>query len=131
MFGNSGIRIIVVESHEDMRDLLDQSLRLLGATVLAVTTAREAILQIYRADIIVTDVALPDEDGVWLWERVNLQLRPIPIIGVTGYTAQQYPRIRQAKFARRLLKPVDLAELAKVIVDVLLQAAPTDAPPTE
>src|SRR5262245_35770380 len=127
----AGIRVIVVESHEDMRDMLDQSLRMLGAMVLAVTTAPEALLQIDRADVIVTDVALPDEDGVWLWERVNLQLRPVPVIAVTGYTAEQYPRIRQAKFAWTLLKPVDPNELAKVIVEIVRPATPTTALPTE
>jgi CheY-like chemotaxis protein len=97
----------------------------LDATVLAVSTAREAVHQIHRADVIVTDVVLPGEDGVWLWERVNLQLRPIPVIGITGYTAEQYPRIRRAQFARTLLKPVAPDELTEVIVEVLSTAPPT------
>ena len=120
----AGFRIIVVEPHDDMRELLDHSLRLLGATVCAVATARDAVARMSEADIILTDVAMPGEDGVWLWERVNLQLPRIPVIALTGYTVEQYPRMAQAKFARTLLKPADPEEVAKAICELLRGAPP-------
>lgn len=115
----AGIRIILVEDHDDTRELLDQVLHLLGATVSAVTCASDAVARVSAADIIVTDLALPDEDGVSLWQQVNHQPRPIPVIALTGYTAAQYPRMTQACFARTLLKPVDPVEVANVILEVL------------
>lgn len=115
----TGIRVLVVEDNEDMRELLVESLRLLDATVVPVATAREAVVEALRADIIVTDVALPMEDGVWLWERVNLHPHPIPVIALSGYTADQYPRMKHAQFARTLLKPIDPNKLAGVISEVL------------
>ena len=42
----------------------------------AVATAREGLDMVAAADIIVTDLSLPDEDGVWLLEQVNQQPRP-------------------------------------------------------
>lgn len=126
----AGIRIIVVEDHDDTRDLLEQSFRLLGATVSAVASARDAVAQVSTADIILTDLALAGagEDGVWLSKQVKLQPRPVPVIALSGYTAEQYPRIEDAPFARTLLKPVDPEEVAKVIWEVL-HGEPTDEPP--
>jgi CheY-like chemotaxis protein len=95
----AGIRIIVVEPHDDMRELLDQSLRLLGARVCPRGDPRDAADRMSEADIILTDVAMPGEDGLWLWEQVNSQFPHIPVVALTGYTVEQYPRITQAKFA--------------------------------
>ena len=62
---------------------------------------------------------MPGEDGVWLWEQVNSHFPHIPVIALTGYTAEQYPRITQAKFARMLLKPVDPEEVARAVWELL------------
>jgi len=115
----SGIRIVLAEDHDDTRDILEQVLRHLGATVTAVAFAREALAMVAAADIIVTDLAMPGQDGVWLLERVNEHSRPIPIIVVSGSAEADVPRLAQAPFARKLLKPVDPWVLAEVIAGVL------------
>jgi hypothetical protein len=38
---------------------------------------------------------------------------------VSGFAEQQVPRLAQAPFARKLLKPVDPWQLAELIVEVL------------
>lgn len=114
----AGIRLVIAEDHDDTRDILEQVLRHLGATVTAVALAREALAMVAAADIIVTDLAMPGEDGVWLLEQVSEHLRPIPVIVVSGFAETQVPRLAQAPFARKLLKPVDPWELAQVIGEV-------------
>lgn len=115
----TGIRIVIAEDHDDTRDILEQVPRHMGATVTAVALAREALDMVTAADIIVTDLAMPHEDGVWLLEQVNQQPRPIPVIVVSGFAESHVPRLAQAPFARKLLKPVDPWRLAEVIVEVL------------
>ncbi len=115
----TGIRVVIAEDHDDTRDILEQVLRHLGATVTAVPLAREAVGMAEAADIIVTDLSMPEEDGVWLLEQVNRQPRPVPVIVVSGFAEAHVPRLGQAPFARKLLKPVDPWELAEVIVEVL------------
>jgi CheY-like chemotaxis protein len=115
----AGIRILLVEDHGDTLDLLQEVLRQLGATVTAVPTAREAVALVADADIVVTDYKLPEEDGVWLLEQVNLQARPVPVLLASGFAPEQVPRLAEAAFARKLLKPVDPWELSGVIGDVL------------
>jgi len=115
----AGIRLVIAEDHDDTRDVLEQVLRRLGATVTAVALAREALGMVTAADIIVTDLAMADEDGVWLLEQVNQHQHPIPVIAVSGSAESQVPRLAQAPFARKLLKPVDPWALADMIAEVL------------
>lgn len=90
----------------------------LGAIVRPVTRAREALALVADADLIVTDFLMPDEDGLWLLEQVNLQ-RPIPVMLVSGFTQEQVPQLAEALFARKLLKPVDPWELSGIVHEVL------------
>lgn len=71
------------------------------------------------ADIILTDFSMPEHDGVWLLEQVNRSPHPIPVIAVSGFAESQVPRLAQAPFTRKLLKPVDPWKLAELIVEVL------------
>jgi CheY-like chemotaxis protein len=115
----TGIRVVIAEDHDDTRDILEQVLGHLGATVTAVALASEALGMVGAADIIVTDFSMPGEDGVWLLEQVNEHPRPIPVIMVSGFAEGQVPRLAEAPFARKLLKPVDPWRLAEVIFEVL------------
>jgi CheY-like chemotaxis protein len=115
----NGVRILLVEDHGDTLDLLQQVLRPLGATVTAVLTARAALALVADADIVVTDYKLPEEDGVWLLDQINLQPRPIPVLLVSGFTQEQMPELAAAPFVRKLLKPIDPWELGGIIEEVL------------
>ena len=98
---------------------MEQALRHLGGTVAAVATVREALDVVAAADILVTDLSLPDEDGVWLLEQVNQLPRAIPVIAVSGFAEVDVPRFLQAAFAWKLVKPVDPWQLADVILEVV------------
>ena len=115
----TGIRIVIAENHDDTRYIVEHVLRHLGATVTGAATALEALAMVPAADIILTDFSMPGHDGVWLLEQVNQHPRPIPVISVSGFAEQHVPRLAQAPFARKLLKPVDAWELAELIVEVL------------
>jgi CheY-like chemotaxis protein len=122
----TGIHIVIAEDHDDTRDIMEQVFRHLGATVAAVALAREALGLAATADIILTDLSMPEQDGVWLLEQVNQQARPVPVISVSGFAESQVPRLAQASFARKLLKPVDPWQLADVILEVMRVARGTD-----
>jgi CheY-like chemotaxis protein len=117
----TGIRVVVVEDHSDTREMLEHSLRYAGAVVTAVPTAHEALGRAPLADVIVTDFLLSgaEEDGVWLLGQVNRQPRPVPVIALSGLSDTQNERLAQAPFARKLLKPVDVGDLCREIVQVV------------
>jgi CheY-like chemotaxis protein len=115
----TGIRIVIAEDHDDTRYIVEHVLRHLGATITGAATAREALGMVPVADIILTDFSMPGHDGVWLLEQVNQLPRRIPVISVSGFAEQHVPRLAQAPFARKLLKPVDPWKLAEIITEVL------------
>jgi CheY-like chemotaxis protein len=115
----AGVRILVVEDNDDNREILATTLTLEGATVTAVSTAREALPFLSSVDMILTDFVLPDEDGVWLLEQVNQQSRPIPVIAISGFAESQEPRLAAAPFAGKWLKPLDFNQVCAEIAVVL------------
>jgi len=115
----AGVHVIVVDDHDDTRGVLEQALQFQGALVTSVATAREALAAVGEADVVVSDLVMPREDGVWLLEQINRQPRRIPVIVLTGFTASQQPRLAAAPFALKLLKPVDPFALGAEILNVL------------
>jgi two-component system, chemotaxis family, CheB/CheR fusion protein len=115
----AGIRILVVEDNDDNREILATALTLEGATVTAVSTAREALPLLSKVDIILTDFVMPGEDGVWLLEQVNTHPRPIPVIAISGFDESQEPRLAAAPFAGKLLKPLDFDQVCAEIAVAL------------
>jgi ATP-binding cassette, subfamily B, bacterial len=115
----AGMRVLVVDDHDDARDLLDQVLTYAGATVRLAATAREAVEALADIDVVVTDYSMPGETGVWLLERARERPQPLPVIVVTGYADLHATELAGAPFARILRKPVDPWRLCRVIRDVV------------
>jgi CheY-like chemotaxis protein len=114
-----GIRVLIVEDYEDDREVLGQSLQFQGAGIEVVATATEAAVLLDGFDIVVTDYALPDHDGVWLLEQAMRRSPPVPVILLSGYAECQIRAIADAPFARKLLKPVDPLNLGVEIIKTL------------
>jgi CheY-like chemotaxis protein len=115
----AGIRILVVEDDDDNREVLAYALDAKGATVTAVSTAREALPFLSSVDIILTDFVMPGDDGVWLLEQVNKEPQPIPVIAISGFDESQEPRLAAAPFAGKLLKPHNSDQVCAEIAVVL------------
>ena len=112
-----GVRVLLVEDHDDTREALRESLALSGALVLTAPTALEALPHVVMCDVVVTDLAMSGRDGRWLVGQVETSTHPVPVIAVTGY-GEDYD-LSGAPFARVLTKPVDPATLAAEILQVL------------
>jgi CheY-like chemotaxis protein len=108
-----------LKDDDDGREVLAKTLSLEGAIVRAVSMASDALALLPGAEIILTDFALPGEDGVSLLERINKQPRPIPVIVTSGYDESQEPPLATAPFARKLLKPLDFDRVCAEIAAAL------------
>ena len=99
-----GIRIILVEDHDDCREIFATMLRFHGAVVTALANAREAIGIVAHADIVVTDFSMSGgDDGAWLLDRVNEQ--PRPNSGYRGSRRERIPDRRRGPRARAYPDP--------------------------
>ncbi len=69
----SGIRTLVVDDDEDSRPLLESALEQVGASVVAVDSARAAFafIESHPVDVLLSDIGMPDEDGFSLMQRVR------------------------------------------------------------
>ena len=111
-----GLRVLVVEDDDDTREVLTLGLSLYGADVVAVSCAADAMAELERAlpDVIVSDIGLPDEDGLALIRRVR-RLPPnrggrVPAVAVTAFTlSDDAEEATRAGFQRHFRKPVETA----------------------
>jgi CheY-like chemotaxis protein len=117
-----GIRVFIVEDEPDTREFLERFLTGAGAQVEAVSTAKEALAKLPEcdADILVSDIGLPDMDGYDLIQQVR-QMGPqncgaIPAIALTAYArTEDRTRALRAGYQAHLAKPVEPAELVATI----------------
>jgi CheY-like chemotaxis protein len=113
----SGRTLLIVDDNEDALEMLGTFLRACDAHVLQARTAPGALAYIDtqpKLDALITDLSMPDMDGVELVRR--LRAHPVrattPAIALTGF----YEFYLDTKeFDAFLRKPVNLDELCKSI----------------
>jgi signal transduction histidine kinase/ActR/RegA family two-component response regulator len=119
----SGLRLLLVDDDRDTLDLLSAALTQRSAEVIAVSTAADAIESIknFRPDVLISDIAMPGEDGYQLIKRVlALDVVPaIPSIAITAY-AKEEDKVRalEAGYQRYLAKPVELGEFISAVAEL-------------
>jgi len=120
----SGLLFLVIEDDADSREFLRTVLQSCGAAVIEadnVRTARQYI-ETLKIDLIVTDLALPHEDGVallkWLRARPAEKGGAIPAIAVTAYY-ENYPPAQLSGWAAYFQKPVQFEQLVNTIAAIL------------
>jgi len=118
----SGVNVLLVDDDSDTLKLMTTALTKRQANVTAVSSAGEAILAITRKrpDVLVSDIAMPDEDGYGLIEKVRLlengETENIPAVAISAYAKDEdRKRALSAGFQIYLAKPVELTELISVV----------------
>jgi len=118
----SGVNVLLVDDDSDTLTLMTTALTRRQANVTAVSSAVEAIQAITRKrpDVLVSDIAMPDEDGYGLIEKVRLLENGasdnIPAVAITAYAKDEdRERALSAGFQIYLAKPVELTELISVV----------------
>jgi CheY-like chemotaxis protein len=118
----SGLHVLVVDDDADTLELMVTALTSRQANVTAVSSAMEALIAIKanRPDVLVSDIAMPDEDGYALIQKVRTLDhnfgQTIPAVAITAYAKEEdRDRVLAAGFQIYLAKPVELTELVSVV----------------
>lgn len=118
----SGLNVLLVDDDSDTLKLMATALARRQANVTAVSSAVEAIQAIRekRPDVLVSDIAMPDEDGYGLIEKVrsleNGETQSIPAVAITAYAKEEdRDRALSSGFQIYLAKPIELTELVSVV----------------
>ena len=116
-----GLRVLVVDDEPDNNEVVGTLLSSCGAEVRLAGSARQAVemLREWKPDVLVTDIAMPDQDGCDLLATIRSQEgEPAEILAValTAYASKE-DRIRllSAGFQAHVVKPVDATELTAVV----------------
>ena len=116
----SGLHVLIVDDDEDTLELLSAALTQRSAQVTAVSSAAAAIesIKTLRPDVLISDIAMPGEDGYELIKKVlALDGEPaIPAIAITAYAKEEdKQRALAAGYQRYLSKPVELREFIAAV----------------
>jgi predicted PurR-regulated permease PerM len=117
-----GLKVVLVDNDDDARQLLTIVLEREGAQAFGAASAAEAMLLLRstRPHVLISDLAMPDEDGFDLMRQIRASTvlgEPlIPAVALTGYaTEEDRARVLDAGFLLHVSKPVDPAELTSVV----------------
>lgn len=120
----SGLVVLVVEDDADSREFLRAVLERCGARVIEadnVPAARQYV-ETLKVNLIVTDLALPGEDGAallkWLRGQPAEKGGAIPAIAVTAYY-ENYPPAQLSGWAAYFQKPLQIEQLVNTIAAIL------------
>jgi PAS domain S-box-containing protein len=118
----AGLTVVLVDDDEDAREALRLILQQNGMLVTTAASAREALELVERLhpDILLSDIAMPGEDGLSLIRRVRMlpvdRGGQVPAAALSAYAgAEDHRKALQAGFQRHIPKPVDPVHLLAVI----------------
>jgi len=117
-----GIRVLVVDDESDSREVMAHALEDSGATVSIAENARQAmeILEESEMDVLLADIAMPEEDGYALIRRIRSspagRIAAIPAAAVTAHARDdERRRALAAGFHLHLAKPFEPGQLTRTV----------------
>jgi PAS domain S-box-containing protein len=117
----SGARVLVVDDDAATRRVIVATLEAAGADARPCSTAAEAhtLLSEWHPDVLISDLAMPDEDGYSLIRRIREAGHMLPALAITAYVRpEDEARVREAGFEHHVAKPFDPQELIRVVRQV-------------
>ena len=117
-----GIRVLVVDDEADTREIMSHALQGCGAEVTLAASARDAlaILEHTEMDVLLADIAMPEEDGYSLIKKVRTfsssRVASIPAAAVTAHARdEERRRALAAGYHLHVAKPFEPAQLAQAV----------------
>ncbi len=117
--------LLIVDDEEMIRNGISHAINWEEAGIDEVRTAASAkeglrLIGLSRPDILITDINMPEMNGLDFIQRVKELSDSVHILILTGYDRFEYAkRALQLKVDDFLLKPVDERELLRIVVDII------------
>jgi PAS domain S-box-containing protein len=119
-----GVRVLVVDDEPHSNEVVSTLLSSCGAEIRVAVSAAQAreLLGRWTADVLVSDIGMPGEDGYEFIAKLRAQAGPvaqIPAVALTAY-ASRNDRIGllSAGFQAHVPKPLDPLELVTVVANL-------------
>ncbi len=114
--------VLVVDDESDIRELLELTLLRMGLAVASAASVAEAnaLLKTQRFDLCLTDMRLPDGDGLELVRHIGEHCGDLPVAVITAYgSAENAVAALKAGAFDYLSKPVSLEDLRTLVKSAL------------
>ena len=112
------IRILLAEDDDVMRTYLVRALERSGYGVVAVDRGTEALKQVEDGttfDLLLTDIVMPEMDGIELAQKVAVLVPDMRVMFITGFSAVSLRAGQSLPQAKVLSKPFHLRDLVMEI----------------
>ena len=117
-----GLRVLLVDDELETREIISTVVERTGAEVKSCTSAREALIELvdWRPDVILSDIAMPDEDGYSFINRVRSLPQDeggnTPAAALTAYARDEDRRqALAAGYQMHIAKPIGAGQLVMMI----------------
>jgi signal transduction histidine kinase/CheY-like chemotaxis protein len=121
-----GVHVLIVDDEPDTREIMAHELKNCGAVVSQAASASDAleILEGEEVDILLADIAMPNEDGYSLIKKVRSSTAPrvasIPAAAVTAHARDdERQQALAAGFHLHMAKPIEPERLARAVETLL------------
>src|SRR5579871_3581167 len=120
-------RILVVEDEEKLRRVIELQLASTGLDVDKAAAAEEGLRIVDRADLVLTDLKLPNMDGLQFLSLIRRQNAQVPVVMMTAFgSVETAVEAMKAGATDFLLKPFSLDHLMQVVYKALEMRALRD-----
>jgi DNA-binding response OmpR family regulator len=112
------MKVLVIEDNTDLRNLVRLALEAAGHEVLTATQGLEglAYLNGHAVDIVVTDLFMPEMDGIEVIAALRRQFPGVRIVAMSGRPGVDYLAVAKELGAARILrKPFPMDELIRAV----------------
>lgn len=115
-------RILVVDDEPILREIFKDELEIEGAHVVESSGATEAVLQVSKQkfDTVISDVRMPDGDGIQLLEQCKKIDVHLPVFLITGFSDLSVDEAYAKGVDGIFPKPFEINELIDQILDCTL-----------
>jgi two-component system response regulator PilR (NtrC family) len=127
-------RVLLVDDEQDLLELLDLALARMGLDVGRAMTVREALEQLQGGayDLCLTDMRLPDGDGLEVVRHITAHHADLPVAVITAHgNMENAIAVLKAGAFDYLSKPVALDQLRALVKSALKLPQPSAAPRRE
>jgi signal transduction histidine kinase/CheY-like chemotaxis protein len=118
----AGLQVLVVDDDEDSADMAENALKEAGAVVRRADSVQAALSALAEApaDLVISDLAMPDADGFELIRRIRShpadRVRTMPAIALTAHARiPDRDKVLAAGFQLYLKKPIEILRLQSAV----------------
>ncbi len=126
MSANDRRCVLVVDDDPGVRDVIRSMLEASGYSVLLAENGKEAmrLLKSERADLILTDLVMPEQEGIETIKALRREYPDLKVIAMSGAFGGDYLRIAAYLGAHATLaKPIQMETLLRLVEETLARDA--------